>query len=67
VQQAASEMQGKVKVYTPMGGEIAQWHKGAKEAWVAVRKTYDPALARRVLEEQGQNDLIADLVQAKAL
>ena len=66
-EQAAAEMQDKVKVYTPKGAEIAQWHKGAKDAWVAVRKTYDPALARRILEEQGQKDLIADLVQAKAL
>ena len=66
-EQSAAEMKGKVKVYTPKAEEIAQWHKGAKEAWVAVRKTYDPALARRILEEQGQKDLINDLVQAKAL
>jgi TRAP-type C4-dicarboxylate transport system substrate-binding protein len=66
-EQAAAEMKGKVEVYTPKGDEISQWHKGAKDAWVAVRKTYDPALARRILEEQGQKDLISDLVQAKAL
>ena len=67
VEQAAAEMQGKVKVYTPKAEELALWHKGAKDAWVAVRKTYDPALARRVLEEQGQQELVQDLIQAKAL
>ena len=54
-------------VYTPNADELTLWHTGAKDAWVAVRKTYDPALARRVLEEQGQQELVQDLVQAKAL
>jgi hypothetical protein len=34
---------------------------------VAVKGTYDPKLALRILEEQGQKDLIADLKAAKAL
>ena len=64
---ASKAMQGKVKSYQPTPAEMAQWHKGAKDAWVAVKGTYDPKLALRVLEEQGQKALIADLKAAKAL
>lgn len=67
-QKAAAGVIGtKVKVYTPQGPEMAQWHRGATDAWVAVRRTYDPALARRILDEQGQKALIEELVKAKAL
>lgn len=64
---AVQAMQGKVKVYTPTERELAVWHRGAKDVWVAVKGTYDPKLARRILEEQGEKALIADLVKAKAL
>jgi TRAP-type C4-dicarboxylate transport system substrate-binding protein len=64
---AVKAMQGKVKSYNPTPTELAQWHKGAKDAWVAVRGTYDPKLALRILEEQGQKELIADLKAARAL
>lgn len=64
---AVSKMGDKVKIYHPKPDEVLLWQKGAKDAWVAVRKTYDAKLARRVLEEQGQKELIADLVKAKAL
>jgi TRAP-type transport system periplasmic protein len=67
VKTAEQAMQGKVKSYSPTAPEMAQWHKGAKDAWVAVRGTYDPKLALRILEEQGQKALIADLKAAKAL
>ena len=67
VKTAESAMQGKVKSYSPNPAEMAQWHKGAKDAWVAVKGTYDPKLALRILEEQGQKALIADLRAAKAL
>ena len=64
---AVGAMTGKVTVYTPTEKEIALWHTGAKDAWVAVRKTYDPKLARRILEEQNQTGLIRELESAKAL
>ena len=64
---AVKPMEGKVKVYTPTEAEMALWHKGAKQAWVAVRGTYDPKLARRILEQEGAHDLLADLETAKAL
>lgn len=67
VKSAVQAMQGKVKSYSPTQAELAQWHKGAKDAWVAVKGTYDPKLALRILEEQGQKALIADLKAAKAL
>ncbi|MBI3372593.1 MAG: TRAP transporter substrate-binding protein [Betaproteobacteria bacterium] len=64
---ASQAMKGKVKSYSPSPAELAQWHKGAKDAWVAVKGTYEPKLALRILEEQGQKALIADLKAAKAL
>jgi len=64
---ATAAMKGKVTSYAPTAAEMAQWHKGAKDAWTAVRGTYDPKLALRILEEQGQKGLIADLKAAKAL
>ena len=47
-------LQGKVQVYQPNPQELDRWYSGAPAAWVAVKGTYDPALARRVLQEQGQ-------------
>lgn len=67
VKSATAAMQGKVKSYSPTPAEMAQWHKGAKDAWIAVKGTYDPKLALRILEEQGQTGLIAELKAAKAL
>lgn len=60
-------MKDKVAIYQPTDAEVSLWQKGAKDAWVAVRKTYDPALARRILQEQGQLELIRELEGAKAL
>lgn len=56
-----------VKIYKPTAAELDRWHSGAPAAWLAVKGTYDPALARRVLEEQGQQALIKKLEAAKAL
>ncbi len=67
VNSASAAMKGKVASYSPTPAEMAQWHKGAKDVWTAVKGTYDPKLALRVLEEQGQKGLIADLKAAKAL
>lgn len=64
---AAKMMKGKADVYVPTDKEMALWHKGAVAAWVSVKGTYDPALARRILQEQGQTDLIKELQADKAL
>jgi TRAP-type C4-dicarboxylate transport system substrate-binding protein len=60
-------LEGKVKVYTPNAKELDRWYAGAPAAWVAVKGTYDPALARRALDDQGQTALIKKLEAAKAL
>nr|MBF0684113.1 TRAP transporter substrate-binding protein [Pseudomonas sp.] len=65
--ESQAAMQNTVDVYVPNDAEMALWHKGAIAAWVSVRRTYDPALTRRILEEQGQTALIEELVAAKAL
>lgn len=64
---AAQAVKDKAQVYVPNPQELALWHKGAIEAWSSVRGTYDPKLARRILEEQDQKDLIKQLEAAKAL
>jgi TRAP-type C4-dicarboxylate transport system substrate-binding protein len=60
-------LKGKVKIYTPTPAELQQWYAGAPAAWVAVKGTYDPALAKRVLQDQGQDELIKKLQAAGAL
>lgn len=60
-------LEGKVNVYQPSEQELQQWYDGAPAAWIAVKGTYDPKLARRVLEDQGQSVLIRKLEAAKAL
>ena len=60
-------LEGKVKIYKPTAAELQQWYGGAPAAWVSVKGTYDPALARRVLQEQGQDELIKKLQAAGAL
>ena len=66
-EEAIAAMQDKVSVYVPTEAELAEWSKGAIDAWVAVKGTYDPALARRILEEQGLTELIGLLEEAGAL
>lgn len=65
--QAADAIQGKATLYTPNAKEMTLWHKGAIDTWTSVRGTYDPKLTRRILEEQGQKELIRELEAAKAL
>lgn len=60
-------LEGKVKVYRPTPAELRLWYDGAPAAWKAVKGTYDPALARRALQEQGQTELIKKLEAAGAL
>lgn len=62
-----SVLEGKVKIYRPSAAELQQWYSGAPPAWASVKGTYDPALARRALKEQGQDELIKKLVAAGAL
>lgn len=61
------DLVGKVTFYEPKPEELQLWYQGAVPAWVAVKGTYDPALARRVLAEQGQDELIKSLEAAGAL
>ena len=60
-------LKGKVKIYKPTPAELQLWYDGAPAAWVAVKGTYDPALARRALQDQGQDALIKKLQAAGAL
>jgi len=60
-------LEGKVRIYQPTAKELQQWYGGAPAAWFAVKGTYDAKLARRVLEDQGQGELIKQLEAAKAL
>jgi len=60
-------LEGKVRIYQPSAKELQQWYDGAPAAWIAVKGTYDPALARRALQDQGQTELIKKLEAAKAL
>jgi TRAP-type transport system periplasmic protein len=60
-------LEGKVKIYQPTAAELQLWYGGAPPAWASVKGTYDPALARRVLQEQGQDELIKKLQAAGAL
>ncbi|MCE8539969.1 TRAP transporter substrate-binding protein [Ruegeria pomeroyi] len=53
--------------YVPTEEELTQWRAGAIDAWLNAKGTYDPATARRVLEEQGMTGFIAQLEEAGAL
>jgi TRAP-type C4-dicarboxylate transport system substrate-binding protein len=53
--------------YVPNEEEMAKWRAGAIDAWLNAKGSYDPATARRVLEEQGMNGFIAQLEAAGAL
>jgi TRAP-type C4-dicarboxylate transport system substrate-binding protein len=61
------EMEGNIAVYEPTEAEMVDWKRGARQTWVAVKGTYDPSLARKILEEQGQKELIKELEDAGAL
>ena len=56
-----------VKFYNPTPSEMELWFRGAVNAWVKAKGTFDAKTATRVLEEQGMTSLIADLKSAGAL
>ena len=47
--------------------EYEQWFAAAPNAWLKVKGQFDPKIARRILEEQGQTKLIALMEKAGAL
>ena len=53
--------------YTPTEAELSEWRKGAIGAWIDAKGTFEPAVARRVLLEQGLDDFVAQLEKAGAL
>lgn len=53
--------------YVPTEDELTQWRAGAIDAWLNAKGSFDPATARRVLEEQGMTSFIAQLEEAGAL
>lgn len=63
----ADRLGGKLNIYAPTDEELKLWYKGAVDVWPTVKNTYDKNIARRVLEEQGQTDLIKGLEEVGAL
>jgi hypothetical protein len=53
--------------YVPNEEEMSLWRAGAIDAWLNAKGSFDPATARRVLEEQGMTGFIAQLEEAGAL
>ena len=54
-------------LYVPTEEELTLWRAGAIDAWLNAKGSYDPATARRILEEQGMDGFIAQLEDAGAL
>lgn len=67
IDRALKQLEGKVKIYKPTPAELELWYKGAPEAWKAAKGTYDPAVAKRALQEQGLDGLLKELEAAKAI
>lgn len=65
--EAYAVLKAKAKVYHPNEAEMKLWRAGAVEAWIDAKGTFDPALARRVFEEQGMHDYMKVLDAAGAL
>ena len=53
--------------YVPSESELSKWREGAIGAWLDAKGTYEPAVARRVLLEQGMDGFVAQLEAAGAL
>jgi hypothetical protein len=64
---AVEILKSKAKLYIPTSEEYQQWFAAAPKAWLKVKGQYDPKIARRLLQEQGQTKLIALLEKAGAL
>ena len=60
-------LESKAQLYYPTPEESEQWFAAAPAAWLKVKGQYDPAIARRLLEEQGQTSLIGLMEEAGAL
>ena len=60
-------LESKAQLYYPTPEESEQWFAAAPAAWLKVKGQYDPAIARRLLEEQGQTALIGLMEEAGAL
>lgn len=56
-----TELEGKVQYYIPTDEEMSLWLAEVPPVWAALRDSFDPVLARRVLEDQGMDELIAGL------
>jgi TRAP-type C4-dicarboxylate transport system substrate-binding protein len=61
------EVKKQAKYYYPTDAERQQFAVLAPKAWVEMKGRYDPKVARRALEEQGQKNLIAQLEKEGAL
>jgi TRAP-type C4-dicarboxylate transport system substrate-binding protein len=68
VEAGEKEIKASIKEwYVPNDAEMAKWRAGAIDAWLNAKGSFDPATARRVLEEQGMTGFIAQLEEAGAL
>lgn len=67
IEEGRKTLEKKAKVYTPTEAEMSAWRKGAVQAWVDAKGTYDPKLARTALSDQGLHDFIKVLESAGAL
>lgn len=65
--EAIATLNPKAKIYTPTAEELKLWQVGAPNAWLKMKGRYDPKIAKRVLEEQGQADLIKVMEKAGAI
>jgi TRAP-type C4-dicarboxylate transport system substrate-binding protein len=59
-----AELEGNVQYYEPTEDEMRLWYADVPPVWVAVKDSFDPELARRVLEDQEMTDLIQGLEEA---
>ncbi len=53
--------------YVPTEAEMTKWRAGAIGAWLDAKGTFEPAVAKRVLLEQGMDGFVAQLEAAGAL
>lgn len=68
VEDGEREIKASIKEwYKPTEAELALWRKGAISAWVDAKGTFEPAVAERILKEQGMDGFIAQLKAAGAL
>jgi TRAP-type C4-dicarboxylate transport system substrate-binding protein len=68
VEDGEREIKASIKEwYKPTEAELALWRKGAISAWIDAKGTFEPAVAERILKEQGMDGFIAQLKAAGAL